>query len=249
MEAKRRKAEPNPLTSTEVVDLLKSDSGSEDDAESDHDRCEGILSKMTDPDTLSVKDFIQSSLDDDHVLASHNTDSVKVSSAHTLQSGEWLNDEIINYYIKNCLANRDKELCSNDSNRKRSHFFSSFFAQKLFVTENGDPHLRGKYNYSNVANWGKKGAVPAKDIFDLKYIFIPINENNMHWVSAMVFMEEKKICWYNSLGGTDSTKFYGILQYLKDEWKAKRRGDLDPNDEWNFVRCSTADVPQQENSK
>ena len=158
--------------------------------------------------------------------------SLNIKSAHTLQPGVWLNDKIINYYIKNCLANRDKELCSKDSNRKCSHFFNSFFAQKLFDTKNKEPYLRGKYNYSNVANWGSSEAVPVKDIFDLKYTFIPINENNIHWVSAMVFMEEKKICWYNSLGGTGRTKLNGILQYLKDEWKAKQGGDLDPNGEW-----------------
>ena len=62
-------------------------------------------------------------------------------------------------------------------------------------------------------------------------------------------MEEKKICWYNLLGGTDRIKLNGILQYLKDEWKAKRGGDLDPNDEWELVTSSTSYVPQQDNGE
>ena len=65
----------------------------------------------------------------------------------------------------------------------------------------------------------------------------------------MVFLEVKKICWYNSLGGTDRTKLNGILQYLKDEWRAKRGGELDLNCEWELVPCNIDDVPQQENGK
>ena len=44
------------------------------------------------------------------------------------------------------------------------------------MRKNHDPNLRGKYNYNNIASWGSSEAVPVKDIFDLKYIFIPINE-------------------------------------------------------------------------
>ena len=143
-------------------------------------------------------------------------------------------------------------MCRRSPDRKRSHFFNSFFAQKLFDEYNNNPNLRGVYNYSNVANWGSNDAVPLKegeDIFDLKYIFIPINESNIHWVSVMVFLEEKKICWYNSLGGTDRTKLNEILQYLKDEWRVKRGGELDLNCEWKLVPCNKNDVPQQENGK
>ena len=91
------------------------------------------------------------------------------------------------------------------------------FVQTLFDEKNNDHNLCGKYNYNNVASWGSSEVVPVNDIFDLKCIFNIINEANIHWVLAMVFMEEKKICWYNSLGGIDCTKFNRILQYLKDE--------------------------------
>ena len=59
-----------------------------------HARSEFILGKMTNTETRWVKDFIQSREDDNHVLVKLDQDSVKVSSAHTLQPGEWLNDKI-----------------------------------------------------------------------------------------------------------------------------------------------------------
>eukprot|EP00555_Chaetoceros_dichaeta_P009317 CAMPEP_0198262008 /NCGR_PEP_ID=MMETSP1447-20131203/10583_1 /TAXON_ID=420782 /ORGANISM="Chaetoceros dichaeta, Strain CCMP1751" /LENGTH=95 /DNA_ID=CAMNT_0043950077 /DNA_START=380 /DNA_END=667 /DNA_ORIENTATION=- len=38
----------------------------------------------------------------------------------------------------------------------------------------------------------------------------------------------------------------GLLNYLKDEWKAKKGGDLPDADKWKLVKC-TADTPVQEN--
>ena len=56
----------------------------------------------------------------------------------------------------------------------------------MFDEKNLNPSLRGKYNYKNVKRWGKK--VPGKDIFNLRYIVCPINLDNMHWTSAVIFM-------------------------------------------------------------
>ncbi len=42
-----------------------------------------------------------------------------------------------------------------------------------------------------------------QDIFSLKYIFCPININNSHWTLAVIFMEAKKIQYYDSCGKTD----------------------------------------------
>ena len=87
----------------------------------------------------------------------------------------------------------------------------------------------------------------AKDIFNLKYIICPVNEGNVHWVSAVIFMEEKKLQWFDSMGGTDMYRLNGLLRYLKDEWNAKKKGQGEFNeDEWELVRC-TADTPRQSN--
>ena len=179
------------------------------------------------------------------VLVRQDADSVQRGSMQTLQPNTWLNDEIINYFLKNCLAKRDEKLCAKQPGRKRSHFFNSFFVQTMFDEKNLDPSLRGEYNYENVKRWGKK--VPGKDIFNLRYIICPINIDNMHWTSAIIFMESKKIQYFDSMGDTEMSKLEGLLQYLKDEHKAKKGTELDVS-EWKLVKC-TLDTPRQRNGK
>jgi hypothetical protein len=179
------------------------------------------------------------------ILASQDADSVHRGSMHTLRPGQWLNDEVINYFLKICLAKRDKKLCAREPGRRRSYFFNSFFMQTIFDEKNNDPNLRRRYNFENVRRWSKK--VPGKDIFNLKYIIYPINLDNMHWTSAVIFMEEKKIQYYDSLGGTRWSKLIGLLEYVKDEYRAKNGKDMDVSD-WKLVSCSKG-TPRQRNGE
>jgi hypothetical protein len=179
------------------------------------------------------------------ILASQDADSVQRGSMQTLRPGQWLNDEVINYFLKNCLAKRDEMLCAKEPGRRRSHFFNSFFVQTMFDEKNNDPNLRGRYNYKNVRRWSKK--VPGKDIFNLKYILCPINLDNTHWTSAVIFMEAKRIQYYDSMGGTDRAKLEGLLEYVKDEYRAKNGKDMDVS-EWKLVSC-TKDTPRQRNGE
>jgi sentrin-specific protease 1 len=179
------------------------------------------------------------------IVASQDADSVQRGSMQSLRPGQWLNDEVINYFLKNCLARRDEMLCAREPGRRRSHFFNSFFVQTMFDEKNNDPRLRGRYNYKNVRRWSKK--VPGKDIFKLKYILCPINLDNMHWTSAVIFMEDKRIQYYDSMGGTDRAKLEGLLEYVKDEYRAKNGKDMDTS-EWELVSCRR-DTPRQRNGE
>ena len=138
------------------------------------------------------------------ILASQAGDSNQRGSMQTLRPGIWLNDEVINYFLKNCLKSRDIKICAKEPGRRRLHFFNSFFVQKLFDEKNRNRKLRGIYNYENVKGWSVK--VPGKDIFNLKYIFCPINLNNIHWTVAVIFMEAKRIQYYDSMGRTEMAK-------------------------------------------
>ena len=130
-------------------------------------------------------------IDPEQIVVSNGTDSVKQQSIITLNPGKWLTDEIISYYLKIALTQRDYHLCQQDGNRKRNHFFNSFFMLKLLDEKNDvDPNSRGKYNYGNVSRWGAK--CHGKDIFKLKHIFVPFNIENVHWALAVIYMEDKK---------------------------------------------------------
>ena len=204
-----------------------------------------LMRPLTDEEQQIVKSVIHGIGLVAEILVRQDADSVQRGSMQTLQPNTWLNDEIVNYFLKNCLAKRDEKLCAEQPGRKRSHFFNSFFVQTMFDEKNLNPSLRGKYNYKNVKRWGKK--VPGKDIFNLRYIVCPINLDNMHWTSAVIFMELKKIQYFDSMGGTDRSKLEGLLQYLKDEHKAKKGTELDVS-EWELVPC-TMDTPRQRNGK
>jgi len=207
-------------------------------------------SKLLRPLTSEEQYLVQKALyaigPPDDILASLDADSVQRASMQTLQPGRWINDEIINYFLKNCLAKRDELLCSTQPGRKRSHFFNSYFVQTMFDDKNSHPAKRGRYNYNNVKRWSKK--VPGKDIFNLRYIVCPINLDNMHWTSAVIYMEDKKICYYDSLGGTEWTKLEGLLEYVKDEHKAKKGKELEGWEEWELLGCPE-DVPRQLNGE
>jgi len=219
------------------------DIGVRDDKEDPYEDVSTFMRPLTDKEQTIVDGAVHGIGPPAEILARHDTDSVQRGSMETLKPGEWLNDEIINYFLKNYLAKRDEMLCAKQLGRKRSHFFNSFFIQTMFDEKNNNPKLRGKYNYKNVKHWGRK--VPGKNIFDLKYIFIPINLDNLHWTSAVIFMEEKKIQYFDSMGATHMIKLRALLQYLKDEYKAKKGGELNPK-EWTLVGCSNS-TPRQGN--
>ena len=217
--------------------------GVRDDKEDPFEDVSTVMRPLTDEEQEVVVSAVDGIGPPAEILASQDGDSVQRGSMETLQSGQWLNDEIINYFLKNCLAKYDEISCDKQPGRKRSHFFNSFFVQTMLDEKNDNPKLRGKYNYKNVKRWGRK--VPGKDIFNLKYIFIPINLDNMHWTSAVIFMEEKKIQYFDSMGATDRIKLRALLQYLQDEYKAKKGGELKPK-EWTLVGCSKS-TPRQRN--
>jgi len=185
---------------------------------------------------------------DHEVLATSDdgADSVKRKSMETLRPEVWLNDEIVNYYLKNCLRRRDERFCRENTSRKRSHFFNTFFVQQLFNEKNGNANLKGKYTYNNVKRWHKHAH--GKNVFNLDYVFFPVNKSNVHWTLVVVFMEEKRIQYYDSYEGEGKGRKYlnGILQYLKDEHKRQFKSDMDES-EWRLVTCSTIDTPQQLN--
>jgi sentrin-specific protease 1 len=180
------------------------------------------------------------------ILASQGGDFVQRGSMQTLRPDIWLSDEVINYFPKNCLKSRDIKICAKEPGRRRPHFFNSFFVQTMFNEKNINRKLRGRYNYENVKGWSKK--VPGKDIFNLKHIFFPINLNNKHWTVSVIFMEAKRIQYYDSMGGKSGrAKLEGLLQYVKDEYRAKNGKEMDDM-EWELVSCNM-DTPRQGNGE
>jgi sentrin-specific protease 1 len=59
-------------------------------------------------------------------------------------------------------------------------------------------------------------------------------------------MEERRIQFFDSMHGSGAQYINGLMKYVKDEWKAKKGGELPDADEWKLVTCEN-NVPTQTN--
>ncbi|KAJ2491417.1 hypothetical protein IWW37_002301 [Coemansia sp. RSA 2050] len=103
------------------------------------------------------------------------------SDISRLRSGEFLNDTIIEFYmryISENLRTADAKLY------ERCFFFNTFFFKKLSqrsraITTDDDEDPMGVV-YSQLKKW-----TASVDLFDKDFIFVPINEN-IHWYLAII---------------------------------------------------------------
>ena len=107
----------------------------------------------------------------------------------------------------------------------------------------------------NVANDNKEKT--ANTIFDLRYVFIPVNIRFTHWFLVTVKMDTTHptitVCDSSSSSPRTSRMDYlnHVHQYIQDEY-AKVYGNKPDKqwvDRWNLIDCggSYNDVPQQQN--
>ncbi|XP_034153136.1 sentrin-specific protease 6 isoform X1 [Esox lucius] len=106
--------------------------------------------------------------------------SVTNEDLHCLNDGEFLNDVIIDFYLKYLMLAVLKE---EDSSR--THMFSSFFYKCLSQTEQGvaqgsEDHPVKKMRHNRVRTWTRN-----VDLFQKDFIFVPINES-AHWFLAVI---------------------------------------------------------------
>jgi sentrin-specific protease 1 len=91
--------------------------------------------------------------------------------------------------------------------------------------------------------------IPGKDIFALDKIFVPINKGMSHWVCAVIYMQEKRIQFYDSLGADGKDYLRHLLRYLKDDHKDKKNVPLPDPKSWKLVSCDRETTPQQPNGE
>ncbi|XP_058517796.1 sentrin-specific protease 7 isoform X1 [Ochotona princeps] len=97
-----------------------------------------------------------------------------------LEEGEFLNDVIIDFYLKYLILEK-----ASDELVERSHIFSSFFYKCLTRKENSstedNPNLSmAQRRHKRVRTWTRH-----INIFNKDYIFVPVNESS-HWYLAVI---------------------------------------------------------------
>eukprot|EP01084_Bolivina_argentea_P301643 520444_1 len=182
------------------------------------------------------------------VVGKHNRSNLEVTVKDilTLEPGQWLNDEVMNFYMS-LLQDRNLKRRQNNKKYVRALFMNTFFFTKL---------SSNSYNYKSVKRWTKKaklvkkGCLNLNNIFELDKFIFPVHVNSIHWCCGCINFSMKKFEYYDSMNGSSSDFFRIIRKYLEDEWKDKLKCDKNKYDlnlnEWKEDN-NIGKYPQQEN--
>ncbi|GFR74319.1 sentrin-specific protease [Elysia marginata] len=139
----------------------------------------------------------------------------------TLAGLNWLNDEVINFYMNMLMERGEKE------GQAKVYAFNTFFYPKI---------MSG--GHAAVKRWTKK-----VDIFSVHFILIPVHLG-MHWCLCVVDMHKKRITYYDSMGAENNQCLQAVLNYINDESVAKKQTPIKKSD-WTLI--NEEDNPQQLN--
>ncbi|CCH60770.1 hypothetical protein TBLA_0D02670 [Henningerozyma blattae CBS 6284] len=143
---------------------------------------------------------------DNGVLLDKDNLEIRVHDIKTLAPRRWLNDTIIEFFMKYI-----------EKNSPNTVAFNSFFYSSL--SERG---------YQGVRRWMKRKKV---QIEQLEKIFFPINLNQSHWALCMADLKLKKIFYVDSLSNGPNAMSYAILtdlqNYIIEESKHKLGEEFD----------------------
>ncbi|KAL3280558.1 hypothetical protein HHI36_003787 [Cryptolaemus montrouzieri] len=141
----------------------------------------------------------------------------------TLAGLNWLNDEVINFYM-NLIMERSTE----ESGRyPKVYCFNTFFYPKLM--RDGPESLR---------RWTRR-----VDLFAMDIICIPIHLG-VHWCMAIIDLRNLSIKYYDSMGSSNQKCLNALRNYLESEHKDKKKASYDTSD---FHLECVKDIPQQMN--
>ncbi|KZW02050.1 cysteine proteinase [Exidia glandulosa HHB12029] len=158
-------------------------------------------------------------------------EAVNSTDISRMRPGQWLNDEIINFYGAMILerSTGSKENHKGLGKLMKVHYFSTFFW----------PKLNEGYAKSKLNRWTKKIDIFSKDV-----ILIPVNHGNAHWTAAAINFRRKRIESYDSMGMKRANVLSMLRKYLELEHQDKRKKPFDFTGWTDYV---SDDTPQQEN--
>lgn len=159
----------------------------------------------------------------DEILSSAFKLRITRGDIQTLKNYQWLNDEVINFYM-NLLVERSKK-----QGYPALHAFSTFFYPKL---KSG--------GYQAVKRWTK-----GVNLFEQELVLVPIHRK-VHWSLVVMDLRKKCLKYLDSMGQKGHRICEILLQYLQDESKTKRNTDLNLL-EWTHYSMKPHEIPQQLN--
>lgn len=152
--------------------------------------------------------------------------TIRRANIETLNGENWLDDEIINFYM-NLLMERSK-ICSQSEGLPRVYAFNTFFMTRLLTS-----------GYAGVRRWTKN-----VDIFEYELIPVPVHVNGVHWCMAIIDFRHRTIRYYDSLGSKNPEVLNKLADYLVEEALDKKGQTFDMGG-WSLK--SMTNIPQQKN--
>ncbi|KAG4306220.1 hypothetical protein PORY_000208 [Pneumocystis oryctolagi] len=143
-----------------------------------------------------VEDALCSDGQNDPLIVKFNI-SITSHDIRTLRDKEWLNDEIINFYIA-LISERAKA----SPEGPKVYAFNTFFYTTL-----------EKKGYRGVQRWTKRAKV---NIMQQDYVFVPIHLG-IHWCMSVINFKKKRIEYWDSLNGSSGNTFQLLRDYLVQE--------------------------------
>ncbi|BFZ58857.1 SUMO1 sentrin specific peptidase 1 [Savitreella phatthalungensis] len=159
---------------------------------------------------------------DDDVVAEGFNLSITVHDIFTLRPGQWLNDEVINFWL-NLIKQRSDDALDASSPRHKDavaravagrlpadktgplkvHCFNTFFYPSL-----------SKSGYSGVKRWARKAKV---EIGRCDVVLVPVHLG-VHWCMAAINLRRRRFEYWDSLHGSPGNIFSRLREYLAGEW-------------------------------
>ena len=157
------------------------------------------------------------------VIVSKFNMSITRQDLLTLDGLNWLNDEVINFYME-MLRSRSEQ----NEHLPKVYAMNTFFLVKLL-----------RESHQGVKRWTRK-----VDIFSYDIIPIPVHVGGVHWCMSVIHLREKTIKYYDSMGHPNDIVLKALERYLHDESMDKRKKPFDTSD--FSIEC-VRDCPKQQN--
>ena len=197
--------------------------------ESEEEEEEAALPEMTDEMQAKINQYLSAS-PSQKLVDAYNIPITR-KDLDTLRGLNWLNDEIINFYLQMIVErnkNTDKEKYPNiPDNWAKVYAMNTFFLPKLRTT-----------GYSAIKRWTRK-----VDIFSFDKILVPVHLD-VHWCLAVIDLKKKGVYFYDSMGSDKNDILKKLLEYLKQESMDKKKTEFDTS---GFKLENVKDIPRQMN--
>ncbi|XP_066600299.1 sentrin-specific protease 1-like [Prorops nasuta] len=158
----------------------------------------------------------------DQVLVENFRLRVTRKDMNTLAGLNWLNDEVINFYMNLLIERGGKD------KYPRVHAMNTFFYTKLITG-----------GHSSLKRWTKKNDIFAQDL-----VVVPVHLG-MHWCMSVIDFRNKTIRYFDSMGSPNAKCLLALKQYLQDESLDKKKKPYDTSD-WTLENAK--DIPRQMNA-